>query len=142
MIQFIKINLFLFLFIQFGILHAQKQKDKVAELKNNFISEKIKLTSAEADKFWPIYNDYINKLKGVKRNLRRSYKKDIDNLSEKEAEEIYLLELTSKQLETDIHNEYASKIKTIIGSKKFIKLRLAEEEFRLEIIKNIKEKNE
>jgi hypothetical protein len=140
--HFYKIVILVCLFFCSGVSLAQDQKDKVAELRVSFISKKLELTTSEAEKFWPVYNEYNDKIKAVKKNLRLSYKKGVDNLTDKEAEDLYQLDLKTKQAEVAIHEQYSGKIKDIIGAKKIVKLRVAEEEFKLEIIKNIKDKSD
>ncbi len=137
-----KIIIFICLVLWSGRSLAQTPKDKVEALRVSFISQRLELTNSESEKFWPVYNEYNDKVKAIKKNLRQSYKKGVDNLSEKEAEELYQLDIKSKQAETEVHTQYAQKIKDIIGVKKFVKLRVAEEEFKLEIIKNIKDKSD
>jgi hypothetical protein len=121
---------------------AQTEKDKVEALRINFITKKLELTSADAEKFWPVYNEYNDKVKAIRKNLRQSYKKKSENLTDKDAEELYYLEIQSKQAETDVHKQYSEKIKIIIGVRKLVKLRIAEEEFKREIINSIKEKSD
>lgn len=139
---FLKIVILLSLFFYATILFGQTQKDRVAELRIAFISKKLELSQSESQKFWPIYSEYTDKVRAIRKNLRKGYKKGIDNLSDKEVEELYLLDIKSKQAETNLHTEYAAKIKEIIGTKKCVKLRVAEEEFKQEIIQNIKEKSD
>lgn len=140
--RIISILIFSFLLFNGQSLFAQSEKDKVEALRIAFISKRVELTTAEAEKFWPVYNEYNDKLKAIKRNLRQSYRKKVETLNDKEAEELYYLDLQSKQAETDVHKVYSEKIKTIIGVKKVIKLRVAEEEFKREIINLIKEKSD
>jgi hypothetical protein len=121
---------------------SQAERDKVEALRVSFISKRIELTTAQSEKFWPMYNEYNDKIKAIKRNLRQSYKRRPETLSEKEAEDLYSLELQSRQAETDIHKQYSEKLKGIIGVKKMILLRVAEEEFKREIINSIKEKGD
>ena len=123
-------------------LFAQTERDKVEALRVAFISKKLELTNSEAEKFWPLYNEYNDKVKAIKRNLRQSYNRKGLNASNEEAEELYQLDIQSRQAETDVHKQYSEKIKNIIGAKKLVKLRLAEEEFKREIINSIKEKSE
>lgn len=104
-----------------------------------FISKKLELTNAESEKFWPLYNEYNDKVKAIRKNLRQSYRSKAENASDKDAEELYLLDLQSRQAETDVHKLYSEKIRGIIGTKKFVKLRVAEEEFKRELVKTIKE---
>lgn len=140
--RILSILIFTFLLFNRQSLFAQSEKDKVEALRIAFISKRVELTTAEAEKFWPVYNEYNDKLKAIKRNLRQSYRKKAETLNDKEAEELYYLDLQSKQAETDVHKVYSEKIKTIIGVKKVVKLRVAEEEFKREIINSIKEKSD
>lgn len=138
------LNIFLF-FILFSLpaaIYAQPNKDKVEEVRVAFISKKLELTNNESEKFWPVYNEYNDKVKALKRNLRQSYKRAPENLSEKEAEELYQLDIKTKQAEAELHKQYSEKIKGIIGAKKIIMLRGAEEEFRQKVLETLKGKND
>lgn len=138
----LKIVIVLFLLLQGFKSVAQNDKDKVEALRVSFISKKLELSSNESEKFWPVYNEYNDKIKAIRKNLRQSFKKGVDNLSDKEMEELYLLEIKSKQAEAEQFKLYYDKIKLIIGTKKTLKLHLAEEEFKKEIIKTIQEKSD
>ena len=137
-----KIIIFLWLFCLPFANHAQNDRDKIEALRVSFINKKLEFSNNEAEKFWPVYNEYNDKIKAIKKNLRQSYRRSPESLSEKEAEELYQLDVKSKQAEVDIHKQYSEKIKTIIGAKKYIKLRIAEEEFKREIINSIKDKSD
>ncbi len=122
--------------------YAQGDNDKVEAIRYNFISEKLKLTTNESEKFWPVYNEYNDKIKAVRKNLRKSIKKAPDDLSDVEAEELYQLDIKTKQAEAELYKEYRGKIKAIIGAKKTMKLRSAEEEFRRKVMEAIKDKDD
>ena len=130
--------LFLFL-LGSGTGYAQQGRDKVEALRVAFISKKLELSNAESEKFWPIYNEYNDKVRAIRKNLRQSYRAKAETMTDKDAEELYALELQSRQAETDVHKQYAEKIRNIIGAKKLAKLRIAEEEFKREVFKTIKE---
>ncbi|MDI1356389.1 MAG: hypothetical protein PSX36_15845 [bacterium] len=137
-------TILLFLATFFGPLRspAQQDRNKVEALRISFISKRLELTPAESEKFWPVYNEYNDKLRAIKRNLRTSYHKKSGELSDNEAEELYQLDVQSKQAEADVHKHYSERIKGIIGVKKTVKLRLAEEEFKREMINTIREKGD
>ena len=130
------------LFLCPGYSVAQGDKDKVEAIRVSFISEQLKLTTNESEKFWPVYNEYNDKVKAVRKNLRQSFKKAPDELTDKDAEDLYQLDLRSKQAEAELYKQYREKIKAIIGAKKTVKLRTAEEEFKRKIMDAIKDKNE
>lgn len=135
-----KILFFLWLYLPFGSF--AQDKDKVEALRMSFIEKKLELTKNESEKFWPVYNEYNDKIKALRKNLRQSFKKASENLSEKEAEDLYQLDIKSRQAEVDLHKTYSEKIKGIIGIKKLVKLRNAEDDFKREIINSIKEKSD
>lgn len=125
-----------------GRNYAQGDKDKVEAIRYNFISEQLKLTTSESEKFWPVYNEYNDKIKALRKNLRKSLKKNSDELSDTEAEDLYQLDIKTKQAEAELYKEYRGKIKAIIGAKKTMKLRTAEEEFRRKVMEAIKDKDD
>jgi len=128
--------LFLASMVVMGQPHHQK-KDKVETLHIAFISNKLELTPAEAEKFWPVYNEYLSKSKTLRRNIRAEFKKKTDNLTDAEAEALCDLVIKTKQEEVDTYKTYSAKLKTIIGVKKMVKLKVAEDEFKREMIKAI-----
>lgn len=122
-----------------SIAFAQQGRDKVEALRMAFISKKLELSTSESEKFWPVYNEYNDKVKAIRKNLRQSYRAKSETMTDKDAEELYILEIQSRQAETDVHKLYAEKIKNMLGAKRLAKLRLAEEEFKRELVKTIKE---
>lgn len=116
-------------------LFSQQFRQKVFLLKSSYITNVINLTPAEAEKFWPVYNLYTDKIHELKFELESSLnqqllkKGSIETLSEKDAA-IYL----SKMLETE-QEIVTQKIKMnkelskIISAKKMILLLKAEKDF-------------
>ncbi len=120
--------------------HAQSQREKVEELRATFIAKKMEFSSNESEKFWPIYNEYHDKLKLIRRNLRMAYRNLPANYTDKDAEDLIALENKSKLAEAELNKTYNEKLKLVIGPKKVVKLQLVEEEFKREVINTIKEK--
>lgn len=123
-----------------SINKAQGQRDKIEELRASFLSKKLELSTGESEKFWPVYNEFQDKLKSVKRNLRSTYRNLPANFTDKEAEDVIALENKSKLAEAELTKTYHDKLKVIIGVKKLVKLQMYEEEFKKEVINAIKEK--
>lgn len=51
---------------------------KVEALKIAFLTQKLNLTTEEAQKFWPIYNNYIKEVRQTRITARQNKEKDID----------------------------------------------------------------
>ncbi len=81
------LHIFIFLFVLSNTSIAQRDKDKIEALRMNFITKKLDLTINESEKFWPIYNEYNDKLKAIKKKIRQSYKRKSENLTDKDAKD-------------------------------------------------------
>ena len=127
--------------------HTERKgmKDKIRTLKVEFITEKLDLSSGEAENFWPIYNAFDKaymelrheKLKGLKDNL----KEGINMLSEKEA-------LSKLNEMTDIEDElvklkqmFRYQLDGVISNKKILLLKIAEDGFNRRMMDRLKRRS-
>lgn len=140
------ITLLIVLFSMVSIAQPSKEKiEKVKALKVAYITKELSLTTAEAEKFWPIYNTYDEKQFELRHNkmktIMKKYKGEgLDNLSEKEAATI-LSEMESIDEElVNLRKKFVKDAKEIIGAKKVLLLKKAEEEFTRTLFKQYKGK--
>ncbi|MCX8080379.1 MAG: hypothetical protein N3F09_03985 [Bacteroidia bacterium] len=135
-----KILFIVFLTISTGILHSQNQK--IEQARTKFISEKLELSEKEAQKFWPVYNEYLDKQKQIRQERKKLFNSYAYDASDNEAQEFInkktQLDISEKQL----ISEYTEKFKKILGAGKTARLLKAEEDFRLELVKILKDKQE
>ncbi len=134
------IQLFVFLCLFSYFAQGQTQRQKIEELRASFLAKKLELSKDESEKFWPVYNEYQDKLLALKKQVRMAFRNLPSNYDEKEAEELLALENKSKLAEAELTKTYNNKLKSLIGAKKMVKLHLAEDEFKREVINTIKEK--
>jgi len=98
--------------------------EKIQALKIAYITQKLKLTPAEAEKFWPVYNQYTDEIKTLRIN-------NIDG---------DVLENEQKLL--DIRKKYKPEFENILGPQRVNDLFTAEKEFRNILIKRLKEQRQ
>jgi hypothetical protein len=127
----------------FSSWSQESKSDKVEALKIAFLTDKLELTSKEAQTFWPLYNEYNSKME----KLRKSKKSDFtelknkgENLSDKELEALIKEVFASKQKELDLQKEYYDKYVKVLPVKKVALLYQAENQFKRELLRKIKEK--
>ncbi len=125
-------------FASTAVLAQAGKHDKIEALKVSFITDKVNLSTQEAQSFWPLYNEYNDKIKFARKNFRQQYNNINDFKTDKEADDFLSAELKLKQTEVDLQKEYYEKFKKILGAKKTGLLKKAEEDFKKEIIKSIK----
>lgn len=126
-----------------GISFAQQEtkKDKIDALRAAFINKKANFTPQESQAFWPLYNEMNDMLHAARKTFRQQYNNNTNyNFStDKEAEAYLAAELYLKQKEYEIYRDYYEKFKKVLPVKKVAAVRRAEEDFKKEIIKTIKE---
>ncbi len=125
---------------------AQDKKEKVESMKVAYLADKLNLTPAEAEKFWPVYNEFQDKREVIQKTLRQKLKivknNDADQLTEAQADELINAQLEQEQGLLDLKKEYMPKFKKLIGSKKVVALFLAEKDFNKLLLDKIKDKKE
>lgn len=133
--------LVLILCINITFAQTDSKKDKIDALRAAFISKKVNFTTQETQLFWPLYNEMNDKLDAARKTFRLQYnsKTNYDFATDKEAEAYLAAELYLKQKEFEIYRDYYEKFKKILPVKKVANVRRAEDDFKKEIIKTIKE---
>jgi hypothetical protein len=143
-----KILLILFLSTGLSLLAQQTddneetKHEKIEVLKIGFITEKLALTSKEAELFWPIYNKFEQEIKTVRRKQRELTKafKLKAKPTEQEADKYINEQLLLKQIEIDAIKKYIPEFKKILPTVKVAKLLSIEQEFKIQLLKKIKDK--
>ena len=117
------------------------KRDKIDALRASFIAKKVNFTPQESQAFWPLYNEMNDKQDAVRKTFRLQYnaQTNYNFETDKEAEAYLNAELALKQKEYEIYKEYYDKFKKILPIKKVSAVRRADEDFKKELIKSIKE---
>ncbi|TWI81324.1 hypothetical protein IQ13_2341 [Lacibacter cauensis] len=116
------------LFSAGSVLYAQEQPDnkeqeKIKALEIAFISRKLNLTENEAQRFWPIYNEYKRDVRQVMLTQRNNPKRDV---------------LNEEQMIIDVRKKYKERFVGVIGQPRMNKFFEAEREFRGVLLNQLK----
>ena len=114
--------------------------ERIQSLKIAIFTEELNLSATEAQKFWPIYNEYDAKLSEMKEQQKIKNKsfRGKGEISEQDAEEILNAYLLYKQNQVELEKEYMIKLKTILAVKKIIRIPRAELRFKKALLAEIK----
>ncbi|NOQ71421.1 MAG: hypothetical protein GQ574_05445 [Crocinitomix sp.] len=118
----------------------KEKREKIHAQKIAFISTEVDLTPDEAQKFWPVYNQYEAEIE-ILRTQRRKYHKELrksENLSDERAYELFELIFKSEKKESDIRLNYLKEFSDLLGKKKAAAVFIAEEKFKRELLKKLK----
>ncbi|MCC6701171.1 MAG: sensor of ECF-type sigma factor [Fluviicola sp.] len=120
----------------------KEREDKIDKLKIAFISQELTLTTEEAEKFWPIYNELeakIKELRKANRKIEKEVEDNYDKLSEEDAEKKFDEVLANEEKEIALRKEYNEKFSKVIGHKRTLKLLSLEREFKRELLDALRE---
>ncbi len=113
------------------------QNQKIESMRVAFINDKLKLTPQEAQVFWPIYNEYLDKMKAIRREKKKLYLQSDINSNET-ADDFINKKVQLEQTEMQYIKDYSIKFKKAIGNIKTALLFKSEEEFKQELLKVLK----
>ena len=125
--------------------YAQHSSDQIKSLKIAHISSVLNLTSEEAERFWPIYNTYDNKLSKLRHSevihyIKSNETQDIEKLTEKQATEKVQDLVTFEDEYCSLRNQFILDCKKILSNKKILLLKKAEDDFNRKLLKKYKDK--
>ena len=117
-------------------------REKIKSLKVAFITDKLDLTSTEAQQFWPVYNKFEEKrevLRQTERKEIRNKMQDASELSETEATTVLGKLIRFKVDAEKLDQAFLSEIQKVLSAKKTLILMRSEEEFKRQLIKQYRQ---
>lgn len=118
-------------------------REKIKALKVAFITERLNLSSKEAQLFWPIYNEHetnMEVLRAKEWSQVHNKIKQANTLSEKEADELLSLYNTLEKEKQDSYTSLFSKLKNVLSSKKTLLLIQSEHDFKRQLMRMYRQK--
>ncbi len=147
-----KLNYILFLFVFVGqafvfcaVAQNNNEESRIERLKSQkvaFLTDRIGLSTEDAQKFWPVYNEMSAKMdelwKGKMANIDKLYMSD-KNLSVAEKEEAVDEYINFELKKAQVEIQYHEKFKEILTIDQVIKLYGAEHEFKKKMLHLIRD---
>ncbi len=113
-----------------------KAIERIEAHKIAFITKALNLTPEESQKFWPLYNEYSDK----ERMLRKGFEtnKPKRGMSEDEANKVIDYYFDNEQRKLTLRKNYYDKFKMILPATKVVRLHFAENKFKRKLLKKLK----
>jgi len=120
---------------------ARETGDRIKTEKIAFFTEKLQLTPDEAQKFWPVFNEYDakkNTLLNEKRKLTENFQANATKIKDSDADNIMNKYVQLTKQEALLMEEYNKRFRQILSAQKVMKLYLAETEFKIVLLRELK----
>lgn len=125
---------------------AEDRIEKIKALRVAYITERLDLKPEEAQKFWPIFNQFDDKMTILQKQKRQLMHKlrpeNANNLSEKET--MQLMD-EDERIESEMQQNKRQLVKNLQGvipNQKILMLRQIEIEFKEKLLKQMKNRRE
>lgn len=116
-------------------------QEKIRNLRIAYISEKLGLTPDQAEKFWPVYREFLDRRKEVRQELILAQRDLKQNGSTPEKENRILnLGLQIKQSELNLEKDYSERLLKIISAQQVLNLRKAEKDFQMMVLQQLQQR--
>lgn len=119
----------------------EQRMERLNVQKIAFFTQKLQLTSDEAEKFWPVYNAYQkekteNQKKKIK--LQSKFRLDAETLSEKELETMSDEYINYINKDANLSTDYHQKFKKVLPINKVMQLYQAENQYKAMLLRQLR----
>jgi len=117
------------------------QREQIKAMRATFFSNHINFTSKEAERFWPVYNEYdykFGKLKNEQRQLLNQLSNFENMNNEKEVKALLDAYVNSRVQESALFQEYYKKFCAILPPSKVVRLYQTEEQFQQALLRYLR----
>jgi len=119
----------------------EERQEKIEALRVGFLTQELNLTSAEAEKFWPLFNQFQAEMRTIRQQNMPKNKREEDLTPEERANVADKI-LETKQRVLDLEKKYHAQFKSILGNEKLAKLYEAERKFKQTVMQKLRERRE
>jgi len=97
-------------------------KEKLESARIAFITNRLSLTPAQAEKFWPLFNQNMEKRSELMREMTRINRTDTQNITDSKATELINRKLEIQQNLLDIEKSFMKEITGVISPAQALQL--------------------
>jgi len=138
-----KIIIFLLIILIYPVSRSSAQNTNLEKLNNykiGFFTKRLNLTSEEAEKFWPVYNEYQvqrNQIQLEKMKLNRTFNQSEGTLSDSQLGEIGDKYVDCIVQESALAVTFHKKLKTVLPPAKVIMYYQAENQYKAQLLNEL-----
>ncbi len=128
--------------------HAQPNNNRLEKINSQkvaFITQEMNLSVAEAQQFWPLYNEMTKELASIQKQqqqLTRIALSKAKQLGDEEVLEMINKHLTFNEQEASIKTKYYKEFAKVLTAQKLLAFYIAEKKFKTQLLKRLKQDKE
>ncbi len=130
-------------------ISAQNQRlermERLESYKIAFFTKRLNLSPEEAEKFWPVYNDYQeqkNLIQKEKADIIRNFNQNETSLTDNELNKLGDKLIATITQESSLASDFHKKLKEVLPPAKVIRLYQAENQYRMQLLNELQERRQ
>lgn len=141
-----RISLFLVAFLACGTFalaqgpgaeRFEQMDERVKAMKAAFMTTRLDLDAATAQRFWPVYNAFEAEEMAIRKKYRPE--KEVSLLTDAEAEELIQNNLRMEEALLDLRKTYIGKFRDVLSVRQIALLPRVEKEFNMQMVRRLQE---
>ena len=118
-------------------------REQIEAAKIALITERLSLTPEQAQKFWPIYNEYSQKQELLRRefNLAKG-NYNAQTATEEDNKRLLALGMRTKEQTLELERIYSDRLLQVINNRQMLSLRKAESDFKVMILNRLRDQQQ
>ena len=135
-----RLTILFILLLAFLGVYAQNKKamEQIESARIALITERLELTPAQAEKFWPLYREYNEQRRLLRQEFRDTRQGvDMQNLTDEQSKELVQKAMDMKQRQLNLEKKYSERMTSVISAQQMLRLRNAEKDFQQMLIRRI-----
>ncbi|MEL5992798.1 hypothetical protein [Hymenobacter segetis] len=116
------------------------RRQRLGQLENAkiaFITNRVSLTQDQAQKFWPLYNEFSTRRRELNRSGRLLRRDVTEGMTDQQIRDNFTQSFNMRQQELNLEKEYFDKFQKVISLRQVAQLFQAERDFTKEVIKRV-----
>ena len=141
-----RISLFLVAFLACGTFafaqgpgpeRFEQMDERVKAMKSAFMTTRLDLDAATAQRFWPVYNAFEAEEVAIRKKYRPE--KEVSMLTDAEAEELIQNHLRMEEALLDLRKSYIGKFRDVLSVRQIALLPRVEKEFNMQMVRRLQD---
>ncbi len=116
------------------------QAERLTQLDNAriaFFTTRLSLSQDQAQRFWPLYNEFVARRRELNRNGRLLRREQIESLTDQQIRDNLSQTYATRQQELNLEKDYFDKFQKVLSLRQVAQLMAAERDFTKEVIRRV-----
>lgn len=128
-------------------LPDERARARIDAARAAFLTERLDLTADQAQRFWPVYNEFNKKRHELRKTFMDAQRKiggkdQIPAASPEEQRKLVELGMNLRQQELDLEKQYSGKFMEVLSADQMLRLHPAERDFQQMVMQHLRDRKE